>query len=240
MPRPFLTAEWRHLVMLNYEIDPAVLERYLPRGVELDSWQDRHFVSIVGFMFHKTKVMGLPIPFHRTFPEVNLRFYVVRHEHGERRRGVVFIREVAPRRAVCFIARAVYNEQYHYHPMEHDLRLPGSGVGNVAYYWQQPGGELEAAAEFTGEPRPLVPGSFDEFIAEHYWAYTAQRDGSTKEYHVTHPPWRVWPAKTHRFTGDPVGFYGPAFAGVLDRLPASAFVADGSSVAVYRGHRLPD
>ncbi len=240
MPRPFLTADWRHLVMLNYEIDPAVLKPYVPRGVELDSWQDRHFVSVVGFMFHNTKVLGLPIPFHRTFAEVNLRFYVVRNVNGERRRGVVFIREVAPRRAVCFIALKVYNEQYLYCRMTHELRLPDNCVGSVHYTWHGSAGPLKVAAEFTGDPQLLEPGSMEEFITEHYWAYTRQRDGRTKEYLVTHPPWRVWQAKSHRFTGDPVAFYGPEFAGVLDRPSASAFVAEGSQVAVFRGHQLLD
>ncbi len=240
MPRPFLTADWRHLVMLNYEIDPAVLTRYLPRGVELDVWQDRHFVSVVGFMFHNTKVLGVPIPFHRTFAEVNLRFYVVRHVNGERRRGVVFIREVAPRRAVCFIARAVYNEQYMYCPMTQEVRLPGNCVGSVHYTWHGSAGPIKMGAEFTGDPQPLQTDSMEEFITEHYWAYTRQRDGGTKEYHVTHPPWRVWQTKSHQFAGDSVGFYGREFAGTLDLPPASAFVAEGSPVAVYRGHRLLD
>lgn len=239
MPRPFLTAEWRHLVMLNYEIGPANLQRYLPRGVELDSWHGQHFVSVVGFMFHKTKLLGLPIPYHRSFPEVNLRCYVVRSVNGERRRGVVFIREVAPRRAVCFVARAVYNEQYVYAPMSYEVRRPANGVGRVSYSWHSRNGEIRVAAEFDGVPNAPEPGSLTEFIVEHYWAYTRKRDDSTSEYHVTHPPWRVWDAKSHCLTGDVVGFYGADFADVLDRVPASAFVADGSAVAVFPGKRLP-
>jgi uncharacterized protein YqjF (DUF2071 family) len=240
MARPFLTAEWRHLVMLNYEVNPIALNRYLPCGVELDSWHGRHFVSVVGFMFYKTKLLGLPIPFHRTFPEVNLRFYVVRRDNDDIRRGVVFIREVAPRRAVCFVARQIYNEQYYYSPIEHQIRMPRGGVGQASYSWRWSGGEIQASAEFAGKPQPPETGSLEEFIAEHYWAYTRQRDGGTKEYHVTHPPWRIWPAKAHRLTGDAAGFYGSTFAGVFDQPPVSPFVADGSAVAVYRGHRLPE
>lgn len=239
MPRPFLTAEWRRLVMLNYEVEPTVLQTYLPRIVELDHYHGRHFVSVVGFMFHQARLLGWSIPMHRDFPEVNLRFYVVRHVDGEPRRGVVFIREVAPRRAVCWVARTVYNEQYGYCPMTHELAAPGVGVGRARYQWRWAGGNIEAAAEYAGEPQAPAPGSLDEFIVEHYWAYTRLRDGGTMEYHVTHPPWRVWPAKSARLSGDPVGFYGSTFAGVLDRPPVSAFVADGSAVEVHRGHRLP-
>ena len=78
-PTSFLTARWQHLAMLNYEIDPAVLQPFVPVGTELDAWQGRYYVSMVGFMFLETRVLGIPIPFHRNFEEVNLRFYV-RHK----------------------------------------------------------------------------------------------------------------------------------------------------------------
>lgn len=82
LKRPFLTAEWRWLAMLNYEVPPEILEPWLPRGVELDSWQDRTLVSLVGFRFLDTRVMGVAIPGHRNFDEVNLRFYVRRKMLG--------------------------------------------------------------------------------------------------------------------------------------------------------------
>jgi uncharacterized protein len=104
---PFLRAEWRDLVMLNYEIDPDLLRSRIPAGTELDSWNGRTFVSIVGFRFLETRVLGVPIPFHRDFNELNLRFYVRRLAGDEWRRGVVFVKEVVPRRAIAWIARAL-------------------------------------------------------------------------------------------------------------------------------------
>ncbi len=65
----FLTAQWRWLAMANYVIDPAVLQPFVPRGTELDTWQGRHYVSLVGFLFLDTRVLGVPIPFHRNFEE---------------------------------------------------------------------------------------------------------------------------------------------------------------------------
>src|SRR5262245_9199655 len=108
----FLTAEWRYLAMINYEVDPAILHPYIPRGTELDRWQGRTFVSLVGFLFLKTRVLGLWVPFHSDFEEVNLRFYVRRRAPDGWRRGVVFIREVVPRRAIATVARVFYNENY--------------------------------------------------------------------------------------------------------------------------------
>ena len=95
--RPFLTACWRHLVMLNFTADPALLEPYVPPGTQLDFHDGRTFLSIVGFRFLNTRILGIPIPFHTNFDEVNLRFYVRRETPAGPRRGVVFIREIVPR-----------------------------------------------------------------------------------------------------------------------------------------------
>jgi uncharacterized protein YqjF (DUF2071 family) len=70
-PGKFLTAEWRYLAMINYEIDPAILLPHVPRGTELDEWQGKTFVSMVGFHFLNTRVLGVPLPFHRNFAEIN-------------------------------------------------------------------------------------------------------------------------------------------------------------------------
>jgi uncharacterized protein YqjF (DUF2071 family) len=70
--RVFLTAEWRHLAMLNYIIDPALLKPLVPAGTELDFWGGQTYVSMVGFLFLNTRVRGIPIPFHRNFEEINL------------------------------------------------------------------------------------------------------------------------------------------------------------------------
>ena len=115
--------------MLNYEIDPAVLATRIPAGCELDFWCGRAFVSVVGFQFLDTRVLGVPIPFHRHFEEVNLRFYVRRVVEGVWRRGVVFIEEFVPRWAIAFVARRLYGENYRALPMRHSV---GSAIGSAS------------------------------------------------------------------------------------------------------------
>ncbi len=236
--RVVLTAEWRHLAMLNYEVDPGLLLQFVPRGTELDGWNGRVFVSLVGFRFLKTRVLGLPIPFHANFDEVNLRFYVRRREGPDVRRGVVFIREIVPRRAIALVARTLYNENYVALPMTHEIAANGQGAMAVSYRWQTSRGWSTITLEAEGNSQPLHPGSEQEFITEHYWGYAAQRDGGTVEYRVTHPSWRVWIPRRSEFTGEVEELYGRAMASVLRGTPASAFLAEGSAVAVMRGRRL--
>jgi uncharacterized protein len=237
--RPFLTAHWGPLVLLNYACPAALLAPLVPAGTELDRWQGEALVSLVGFLFDDTRLLGLPIPFHRTFDEVNLRFYVKRTApDGSLRRAVVFVRELVPRWAIATVARLVYNEPYLAVPMASTIALDPRTGGSVEYGWRYAGGRYAIGATVTGAAQPLVAGSEAEFITEHYWGYTRQRDGGTLEYEVVHPPWLVWRAETSRVDGDAARLYGPDFARILAAPPQSAFVAVGSPIAVHKGRRL--
>ncbi len=237
----FLTAEWRTLAMLNYEIDPAILGPFVPAGTELDFWNGRTFVSIVGFRFLRTRVLGVPIPFHCNFDEVNLRFYVRHKAAGEWRRGVVFIKELVPRWAIAFVARHVYHENYVALPMRHTVPLPNAGgapSGPVSYEWWRQGAWNGLYVDIAGEPVLAPDDSEETFITEHYWGYCMQPDGSTLEYQVEHPRWRVWQAAHPRLVCDVAALYGDAFVERLAGPPSSAFVADGSPVMVRRGRPI--
>jgi hypothetical protein len=238
--RAFLTAEWRNLVMLNYEVDPSLLRNLVPRGTELDAWSGRTFVSLVGFLFADTRLLGVPIAFHRTFEEVNLRFYVRRAVDGEVRRAVTFIKELVPRVAIARVARIAYNEPYDAVPMRHGYGSVGEeGVpAFVEYGWKVGGEWSRMRVSPVGAGAVTEPGSEEEFITEHYWGYTRQRDGSTIEYRVSHPTWRVWRVQEAQLDGDMKATYGAAFAEVLAAPPSSAFLADGSEVVVGRPVRL--
>jgi len=215
--------------MLNYEVDPSLVAALVPRGTELDRWSGHCYVSIVAFEFLNTRLRGIPIPFYSNFSEVNLRFYVRREAGSELRRGVVFVREIVPRRAVAMLARLLYNEPYIALPMRSELRTDAR-LG-ASYAWRLAGRWHSLAAE-APPPRTRPPdGSLEQFIAEHYWGYTRQRDGTTLEYHVTHPPWSVTPAATYQVDADLVATYGSGVASAL-RQPASVLLADGSQVSV--------
>ena len=235
----FLTAEWRKLIMAQYEVPPATLAPWLPPGVELDLYQGRCYVSLVGFLFDRVRVLGLPIPFHTSFEEVNLRFYVARTEpDGTRKRGVVFIREFVPRAAITLIANSLYEEPYVTLPMRHSIAST-PGVLTVSYSWRHEQIWHSLAVEASPTPQPIAPGSEEEFITEHYWGYTKRTHGATSEYGVQHPRWQVYPIRNFGGKADFAALYGPAFASLNGRPPASILLAEGSAVSVSTGTRLP-
>ncbi len=241
MPAIFLRAEWRYLVFLNYEVEPAILSRFVPAGTELDERDGRVFVSMVGFRFLKTRVCGLPFPFHQNFDEVNLRFYVRRRVPGVSnwRRGTVFVREIVPRWFIATTARLLYNEPYLARPMDHCIDHTAAAL-RAEYRWHYGGRWNSLWAESDGgEPQPIEPGSEADFITDHFWGYNRQRDGSTMEYEVEHPRWRMWNAGHTRLDCDVAKLYGAEFTPCLAKQPSSAFIAEGAPVSIRRGTKLP-
>lgn len=239
-PSAFLTAEWKSLVVYTVPVDRAVLEPHVPIGTELDLWQGEALVSVVGFCFLNTRLLGWAIPFHRHFTEVNLRFYVRRQVEGGWRRGVVFLREIVPLPAVSWVANGIYHENYVTRRMRHEVVLPNEAAscGRAHYAWREGDAWLELSATVSGRPQPLVAGSDAEFVLEHYWGYSRRNQQATYEYGVEHPPWRVWSTETCTFTGDASRLYGPAIAEALRGTPHSTVVADGSAVVVRAGTKL--
>jgi uncharacterized protein YqjF (DUF2071 family) len=242
MPRTdkiFLSAEWRDVLMLNYEVDPAILQKYVPNATELDSFDEKTYVSLVGFRFCRTKLLGaFPIPFHSEFEEINLRLYVKRREGNEIRRGVIFIAEIVPKRAIAYTARLFYGENYVCRPMSRRV-LTNQSKREVEYSWRSGTEHCKLQAQANRAPALPAKGSLEQFITEHYWGYSRQPDGSTVEYHVSHVPWKVWNATHAEFSGNTRDLYGDELSKVLKPSPASAFIADGSPVKVFRGNKLP-
>jgi uncharacterized protein YqjF (DUF2071 family) len=240
-PSPFLTAQWRNLAVVNFDVEPDILRPFVPAKTELDFWHARTFLSVVGFQFIDTRVWGLPIPFHRTFDEVNLRFYVRRKTAEGWRRAVVFVRELAPRRAIAWTARLLFGENYLTVPVRHRIDAVNGdprAVGHVAYAWTLDGRRQRLEMTVAGEGRLAEPGSLEEFVIEHYWGYSGGAGRPTIEYRVDHPRWKLWPAREARFEADIETLYGERFVAALSAPPANAFLADGSAVTMYGPVRI--
>ncbi len=233
MPKTFLQAEWRKLAMANYAVSPEILEPYLPNKTEIDLWNGTCYISLVGFMFQNTRVKGLRIPFHTDFEEVNLRFYVRFHDNMEWKRGVVFVKEIVPKRALTWVANTVYGENYETIPMSHTWEI-ADGFLKVGYRWKKKEWNSFIITANT-RLRQLEVGSEAEFITEHYWGYTKRSDKKTSEYRVEHPRWMIYDLKSYTIDVDFGGVYGPAFDFLGKEKPLSVFLAEGSEITVKEG-----
>jgi uncharacterized protein YqjF (DUF2071 family) len=237
MTKTFLSAAWRNLIMANYVIDPALLQKYLPCKTELDTFSNEHYISLVGFLFENVKVCGIAFPFHTNFEEVNLRFYVRYKENNVWKRGVVFMKEIVPRRMISFTANTLYGENYQTRKMKHTWFENKNNL-HVSYEWK--GGNtwnyLSCVAEKT--PENIIENSAEEFITEHYWGYTFINKTCTGVYEVVHPKWRIHKVKSYDIVCSAEQLYGEAFEKILNQKPKSVFLAEGSEIKVLKGVRI--
>jgi uncharacterized protein YqjF (DUF2071 family) len=237
MPKiKFLQAEWRNLLMVNYEMPPEVLKPYLPAHTELDLWEGKALVSMVGFMFLNTRVLGIKWPWHVNFEEVNLRFYVRYFDGNEWKRGAVFISEIVPLAIIPLVANNLYNEHYKAMPMRHSVINNGQHT-EFLYEWKFKGQWNKLGATVSNNFLPMEAGSAEEFILEHYWGYNFLNENTTLEYAVEHMPWQVAQVTENVFDADVSALYGPQFELYLKQ-PYSAFFAKGSDVAVRVAQRI--
>lgn len=237
MASTFLTAQWRKLAIANYVVDPSVLLPCLPYKTELDLWQDKCYISLVGFMFLDTKLKGIPIPFHRNFEEINLRFYVKYKDGAEWKRGVTFIQEIVPKPALSLVANTIYKEKYVTLPTRH-LWVEHEGELSVTYAWKHRKQWNSIAVKAGSVQQAIQPGSAEEFITEHYWGYTKMNDRLTSEYPVEHPRWNVYPVKEHRIEVQFGALYGNDFAFLDQSEPESVMLAEGSTIKVGSMKRI--
>ncbi len=171
----FLTARWRKLIMAQYEVSPDILQRRLPPGLELDLFHGHCYVSLVGFLFDQVRILGLPIPFHTQFEEVNLRYYVRRPmPDGSYRRGVVFLSEIVPKPAITLVARTLYGEAYSTAPTRHSWKIAGLPFGMKP----AKGGRLRARQHFRdlkaavpAPPHDAVPWHNSQSEIEYEWKH---------------------------------------------------------------------
>ncbi|MEM0542984.1 DUF2071 domain-containing protein [Flavobacterium sp. j3] len=227
----FLKASWENIVMANYEIEPEILSKYLPSGVELDLYNGKAFVSLVGFMFKNTTIFNIPIYKFGTFEEINLRFYVYRKVGNEIRRGCVFINETVPYKVVAWLANALYKEHYTTIATKHYWNIKDTKK-EIKYEWlvDKKWNSIDLTART--EAKTMEDNSFEQFIFEHYYGYTKVNTIVTEEYKIAHPSWKINEISSATIDCDFQKMYGNDFA-VLDKTkPTSIFLAEGSAIAI--------
>jgi hypothetical protein len=227
----FLKANWENIIMANYEIDPQLVIPFLPNGVDLDLFNGKCYISLVGFMFKNTKLFNVPIPKFGTFEEINLRFYVTRKEGTILKRGVVFINETIPYPIVAWVANKLYNEHYTVVPTKHNIDKT-SNSQNIKFEWLLNKKWNSIYVASSHEAEIMKNESLEKFIYEHYYGYTKINELKTEEYKLQHPSWKTHKVLDYKINCDFEAMYGKSFSILNKTKPEAVFIAKGSSVAI--------
>lgn len=229
--RPFMTARWTNLVLVNYRVPETWLTPYVPPGAWLDTPDDEpesHLISLVAFHFSETRVLGVPLPTAGHFPELNLRFYV-RDEH---RRATTFMKEYVPVPLVALGARLLYHQPYELATIAHRLTMRDGRVESYTRFRQ---GANSGEIRISARDEPVIPaeGTIEHFIKEHYWGADTAPDGGALWYRVEHPRWEIWPVESATVDFDPGALLGPPWNTLdWDAARHSVQLARGSAVAL--------
>lgn len=229
--RTFLRAYWKDIVMINYEVPKELLIPYLPYGTELDDFEGKYYVSLVGFKFLESSILGITIPFYGSFDEVNLRFYVKRNIHNEVRRGVVFISEIVPNKMVAFLANKLYKEHYSSAKMKSDIKI-SNNEKHIHYIWYKQDKKYEIRASFKNIETDMIKDTHEHFIYEHYHGYTKINKHETWEYKVNHPKWKINKNISYEVSCDFELLYGKSYAFLQNEKPHSVYNSVGSEVSI--------
>lgn len=230
MVNTFLKANWENLIMANYEVEPSILKSYLPKGVELDFYKYKTYVSLVGFMFKKTSLFGVPIPFFGSFEEINLRFYVRKVEGKKIKKGVVFINETVPFKIVALLANKIYKEHYISIPTKNAIEIAENK--HINYEWKMKDKWNSITVQSDTKKYKIEPSSMEEFIFERYFGFTKLSPLNTQEYRIQHPKWNTNKILNYTIDCDFGTMYGDAFSNLNIQVPNSIIMAEGSEVRV--------
>ncbi len=237
--RPFLTAAWRELTLVNFALEPETLMAALPSSLRPDLLRGKAYASLVLFDFEQIKVLGLPWPGYTSFPEINLRLYVQDPQTGQR--GVYFVKELIPGRLPSAIANLTYNEPYASCPISRSTEFHPDGSQEISTSWTCRGGSSSVVVVASPGVSAPTPESEEEWFKEHTWGYGQSRNGALLRYRVEHPRWLVRGVHLDRvrLSVDWVATYGPFWGSRLSRLqPQSVVHAVGSEVRVFPPERL--
>ena len=232
MKTHFLRAEWNNIIIASYAVPGEILQPYLPAQTELALFDGKVYLSLVGFMFLNTKVFGFSIPMHTDFPEVNLRFYVQRNDNGKWKKGVVFIKEIVPKKAISFIANNLYGEKYVTLNMQHQHEEKGENF-EASYKWNYENKWNKISCITNKRSKPIIANSKEEFFADHYWGYSKSSNSKTYEYEVQHEKWNISQVISYDIDCDFGSVYGNEFALLNDKKPDSVLMTRGSDIKVF-------
>jgi hypothetical protein len=232
----FLTGSWENLILANYTVNKQLLLPHVPKGTMLDSYKGAYYVSLVGFLFKDTKLLGVPVPFHRNFEEVNLRFYVKYFENNTWKRGVVFIKELVPKPALTFVANTIYKEHYQTVPMQHKW-TKSMHDQTICYAWDYEKVRQNLQVKASLNSKKIASGTAAEFITEHYFGYT-KYNNTTFEYEVIHPKWEHYEVMDYAINIDFKNNYGTHFSVLNRQNPHSVLLCKGSKISVENKRKI--
>jgi uncharacterized protein len=233
MKTHLLRAEWNNIIMANYAVPKELLLPYVPYKTELDFFEGETYVTLAGFMFLNTQMLGFDVPFHSNFEEVTLRFYVRSNHSLAAKRGVVFIKEIVPKYAITLLANTVFGQNYTTLKMKSFHQDMGDYM-ETGYEWKYQDKWNKLTAKAVKRSTPIRQNNFNEFIADHYYGYRKNGETKTYQYEVEHEHWETFNVIEYSVDCDFGSLFGKEFSILNKEKPKSVFMLKGSEIRIHQ------
>ena len=184
--RPVLRQRWTELAYFHWPYDPAVVQRLLPDGVRVDTYDGAAWVGLIPFEMRDVQLGRTPpLPWLGSFIEINVRTYVI---DPAGRRAVWFFSLDVPRAVIVTVARTVFALPYCWSDAHH-TRISDRHRYAMTRRWPH-SPRPTADIRFTvGDPMDDASvGELEHFVTAR-WALLTMRRGAASYGRVRHQRW---------------------------------------------------
>ena len=225
---PVMVHRWRQLTFLHWPYEPAAIQRLLPPGLAVDTFDGRAWIGLLPFHLQIFTGHGR---LGTAFPEVNVRTYVVGPDGTP---GIWFLSLDASRLDAVTIARATHSLPYHWARMHATVDETEARYSSARVRRHGHDATLHAR---IGIGRPIAAEQItdlDRFTTARFCFYTL-RGGRLMRGWAEHEPWRLRQASVIELSETLVAALGLP---PPDRAPLARF-AEGCDVRFGRLHVAP-
>ncbi|MDH4455897.1 MAG: DUF2071 domain-containing protein [Verrucomicrobiota bacterium] len=219
-----LLQRWEKLAFLHWRWDAADIQRTLPPGLFVDTFQGDAWLAIVPFYMRGIRPRFCPpVPGISDFLELNVRTYV----HDEQGRpGVWFYSLDCDQPLAVWTARRLFHLPYQHARMQAPMT-----DGWIDYTCQRRGEPAQSRLRYqlSAKTRTAAPGTLEFFLAERYLLFSPSPRG-IRCGQVHHVPYPLAEAKLDAWDAKPLlqaGFSDP------QRPPDHVIGSPGVAVRVY-------
>src|SRR5262245_276372 len=177
---------WSDVLFVHYPAAAAELEPQLPRGIELDLYEGRPWISFVFFRLHVRPAWLPAVPGFSSLLELNLRTYV----RCVGKSGIYFLSMHANNSLAIAVARLLTPLNYQTARMRYEAEDDGwrlveciSQASSEARFWIR--------FRVNGPLQRAAAGSLDAWLVERYRLFVGDKGGSVLAADVEHPPWEI-------------------------------------------------
>ena len=185
-----LAMEWRDFLFVHYPIDPDYVEPLVPPSLELDTFDDRAWVSVIPFVNERVRPAFVPGELGIRLPELNVRTYVT----FEGTEAIYFFSLDADGLMSVLAARWFHHLPYFNAKITHTVDGECISFSSRRTHPGARSASLQASYRPNGPAVTVSDGSRSAFLLQRHRFYTEDTYGRLRYTDVTHDPWRVAPA----------------------------------------------